>query len=125
MGLILLALMFIPVIGVLRSSVKGTAQSLHLVRAFQAARAVVDTAEAFPYAELTDDALKTAVDALDLPDGVEKPRLDPIKTLTGAGSPANAGVDAKVVTVRVGWQKTEGKEERSEVVLHGLVLRAR
>ena len=125
MGLILIALMIIPVIGVLRSSVKGTAQSIHLTKAFQVARMVVDTAEAFSYTDLTDDALKTAVDALELPDGVEKPQLEKVKTVAADGTPGAPPVDVKVVTVRVGWQKAEGAQDKSEVVLHGLVLNAR
>ena len=124
MGLILIALIFIPVIEVLRNSVKGTGQSVHLVKAFQAARAAVDTAEAFTFIELTDDKLKVAIDALDLPDGVERPRADPIKPVSTA-TPGGAQIDVKVVTVHVGWQKVEGKEERGEIILHGLVTRAR
>lgn len=124
MGLVLLALIFIPVVEVLRTSVRGTAQSVHLVKAFQAARSGVDAAEAFTYAELTDQALKTALDALELPDGVERPVADPVK-LVPVTNAAGAAIDVKVVTVRVGWKKAEGKEERGEVVLHGLVTRAR
>ena len=123
MGLVLIALIFVPVMEVLRNSVRGTAQSLHLVKAFQAARAAVDVAEGFTYAELTDDALFTAVSTLDLPPDVERIALDPIKQVPA--STATAQIDAKVVTVRVAWRRTEGKEERGEVVLHGLVLRAR
>lgn len=124
MGLVLLALIFIPVLEVLRTSVKGTSQSVHLVKAFQAARAGVDLAEAHTFTELTDDALKTALDALELPDGVERPRADPVKTLPTVAS-GGATIEVKVVTIRVGWQKSEGKEERGEVILHGLVTRSR
>lgn len=125
MGLILLALIFIPVIEVLRNSVRGTAQSVHLTKAFQAARAAVDAAEACTFVELTDDRLRTAIDSLELPPGVERPRADPVKTLPAGPGGGTAQLDVKVVTVRVPWQKAEGKEERGEVVLHGLVLRSR
>lgn len=125
MGLVLLALIFIPVVEVLRNSVRGTAQSVHLVKAFQAARAAVDAAEAHTFTELTDDRLRTVLGLLELPPGVERPRADPIKVVPAGAGAGTALIDAKVVTVRVGWAKVEGKEERGEVVLHGLVLRSR
>lgn len=126
MACLLLALIFVPVVEVLRGSVRGSAQSVHLVRAFQAARSAIDAAEAMSYAELTDDALSRVPDTLELGEGVEKPRYEPVRQITaGAGTPGAPLVDVKVVTVRVGWQKTEGKAERAEVVLHGCVVRAK
>lgn len=125
MGLLLLALIFVPVVEVLRNSVKGTAQSVHLLKAFQAARAAIDAAEAHSFTELDDASLRAALDRLELAPGVERPRADPVKLLPSGAGGGTAQIDVKVVTVRVGWQKTEGKEERGEVVLHGLVLRSR
>ena len=121
-ALMLLAFIFVPIFEVLRNSVKGTTQSLHLTRAFQMARTVVDLAESFSYEELSDDGLKRAVARLDVPAGVEPPVLDEIRAYSrNSGS---SWLEAKIVTVRVGWARAEGRE-RGEVVLHALVLRSR
>ena len=121
---LVLALVMLPMIGLLRYSVKGTTESLHLTRAFQMARSAVDAMETFAYEDLDDAKAQALVAQLPVPTGVEAPSLKPLE-LVEETSKNGERVSAKVVAVTVGYDKAEGLGGRGEVVLKALVIRAR
>ena len=121
---VILALVLVPMIGVLQFSVKGTTESMHLTRAFQAARSAVDAIESFPFDRLDDAAAKTLVNSLPLPMGVAAPVLGPLEIVTETARNGEQ-VSAKIVTVVVAYDKVEGPNPRGEVRLSAMVVRAR
>jgi type II secretory pathway pseudopilin PulG len=124
MAIVILGMVFVPTLGLVQTGVKGTAESLHLTRAFQAARSAVDAIESFPYEKLDLNAAQALVDLLPVPKGVKRPQLIGLDVVD---EPAKNGerVRAKVVGVRVYWDKVEGKGGTGEVVLRAMVVSAR
>ena len=118
-----LVLIIMPLIDVMRSSSRGTAQGVHLTRALQLARSVVDTATALAYDQLDDVALSGVVGKIEVPVGLTAPRVDPIQMVSET-SRLGVKYQAKIVIVHVGWVKVEGKDQ-GEVVLRGTVLSGR
>ena len=121
LGATLLGVMVVGALGVLRTGVTGTAQSLRLTQALHAARAGLDAAESLGYDELADDVLQPLVARIEVPAGVSSPRVDPIEVVQRR-YPDGTFYRAKVITVRVGWTRAEGRQEHGEVVLRGLSL---
>lgn len=119
LGTLILAMTMLPALGLVRTGVRGTAQTLHLTRALQTARACLDAAAALGHEELTDDTLTAIVDQISIPPGVARPRADPLKIVTET-LPDGTFYRAKLITVRVAWIRTEGSTEPGEVVLHGV-----
>ena len=118
-----MGMIMVPALDVLRSGVRGTAQSVQLTRAFQVGRAVVDAVHTCSGEQLDDSWLEGIVSGMALPDGVTSLRVDPIRLVTERG-PDGWRYEAKVATVRVGWRKTEGGE-KGEVVLHAMAVSVR
>lgn len=121
---LILALVLVPMIGVLQFSVRGTTESMHLTHAFQMARSAVDALESFGYGELTDASAAALVARLPVPTGVEAPVLKPLEVVSETSKHGEV-VTAKVVVVAVSYDKVEGNATRGEVVLKALVVRAR
>ena len=121
LGVMLLALILVPVLGVLHRGVKGTAESLQVLRALQAARSALDAAESLGYSRLTDQTLQALIARVDVPGGVSRPRADALEVAQRA-SGDGTWYRAKVITVRVSWTRFEGREEHGEVVVRGLAI---
>ena len=119
---LILGLTLLPVLGLIQFGVRGTAQALHLSRAFHAARSVVDAVESLEWAQIDDANVQMLLSAVEVPDGISRPHVDAVETIAQAladGSP----FEAKVVTVRVGWERTEGSVAEGEVVMRAVVAR--
>lgn len=121
LGAMCLAMIMVPAMGVLKSGVTGTAQSVHATRALHAARSVLDAADQLGYDELSDPALQALVAQVGVPEGVAVPRADLIETLSEK-HPDGSWYRAKIYTIRVAWMRTEGKDEKGEVVLRGCTV---
>lgn len=121
---LVLSIVFIPVLDVLQFSVKGTRQSLHLSRAFQAARSMTDLIQSFRFEDLDDEALAELAVQVPAPEGANRARFDKVESIR---LPLANGqrLDSKLVTVRVSWERAEGIERKGEVVLKAVVCRAR
>lgn len=120
-GAMFLAFIMVPAMGVLRSGVSGTAQSVHATRALHAARSVLGAADQLGYDDLSDPALQALVAQVTVPPGVSAPRADLIESVAEK-HPDGSWYRAKVYTVRVAWRRTEGKDEKGEVVLRGVTV---
>jgi len=123
-AILILALTIVPILDLLQGGVKGTAQSLYLSRAFQAARSVADSIYSCPWSSLDDATVKTLASKIEVPDGCSRPRVDSIQLITSS-LPNGSVLETKVATIRVGWVKTEGKDKTGEVVLTAAVSLAR
>jgi hypothetical protein len=122
---LILALVFVPTLGLVQTGVKGTSESLHLSRAFQAARAAVDAIESFGYEALDQASAQALLDKLPpAPEGVSRPQLVAFEQVD---EPARSGelVRAKIATVKVAWEKVEGKAGKTELTLRAMVVKAR
>lgn len=119
LGTMVLALAMMPALGLIRTNVKGTAQSLHLTRALQTARAALDAAQVLGHDELTDAAMAAVVATVPVPEGVQRPRVDPLE-VTQERLSDGTFYSAKVMTVRVKWRSADGSGGEEEVVLRGL-----
>jgi hypothetical protein len=110
MAALLVALLVVPVTQVLHRGVQGAARSVHLRRAFQAARTVVDAVESLPFDQVEDARLASIVAQLELPAGTPRPRLDPLRIEKLPDTPEGGRLVAKIVTVRVSWRSPGGGE---------------
>ena len=119
LGAMFLMMTMLPALGLIRTGVRGTAESLHLTRALQTARTCLDAAAALGHDELTDDTLAAVANQLPVPPGVARPRADPLEIVTEK-LPDGTFYRAKLITVRVAWTRAEGSTEQGEVVLHGV-----
>ena len=118
-----LAFIMVPALGVLKNGVTGTGQTLHLSRAMEAARSAVNAAENLGYGDLTDASLADLVAHIAVPPGVAAPRADAIELLQH-DYPDGSRYRAKVITVRVAYLRTEGTDDRGEVVLRGIAMQS-
>jgi hypothetical protein len=119
---LILGLTLVSVLGLVQFGVRGTAQALHLSRAFHAARSIVDGVESLEWAHVDDATVRMLASAVEVPDGVAHPRIDTVQTVVSTLADGTS-FEAKIVTVRVGWERTEGNVAQGEVVLRAVVAR--
>ena len=65
---LILGLTLLPVLGLIQFGVRGTAQALHLSRAFHAARSVVDAVESLEWAQIDDANVQMLLSAVEVPE---------------------------------------------------------
>lgn len=124
MAALILALVFVPTLGIVQTGVKGTSESLHLSRAFQAGRAAADAVESFAYDDLDEGSARALIDKVPVVDGIARPQLVALDEVVESPR-AGEAVKAKIATIRVVWDKVEGKAGKAEIVLRAMVVSAR
>jgi hypothetical protein len=121
--LVVVSLMLVPALEALRGAVRGTAESVRVVRVTQLGRSLMSAVESFSYEDLDARRVEELVRSIRVPEGVQPPRLEGIEEVR---RPLGAGaIEAKVVSLRIEWLRAEGGDTHGRIVVVGVVARAR